>query len=306
MDGLLVIDKPPGPTSHDVVARMRRVLREKRVGHTGTLDPLATGVLPLVLGRATRLARFLTAGDKTYEAVIALGIATETADAEGAPIGEPYRGPLPDAPTIDRALAAFRGTFMQTAPAYSAKKIGGVRSYELARARKPGAPAPVEVRASAVELLGVDGARVTVRVECSAGFYVRSLARDLGERLDIGAHLVALRRTRSAGYGLEAAITMADAERDPGRAAAAVIPMGRMLPDFPAVTLASDAVRRAIQGRDVTNPLSTNHLATNRATPLVPNLKSLPVRLLDETGDLVGVAEPAASPGLLHPSVILR
>ena len=288
MDGLLVVDKPPGPTSHDVVARIRRVLREKRVGHTGTLDPLATGVLPLVLGKATRLARFLSGSDKTYEAVIALGIGTDSADAQGAPIGAPHEGPLPDAAAIDRALDAFRGTFLQQPPALSAKKIGGVRSYELARDAAAVLPDPVTVTARAIEILRVDGATVTLRVDCSAGFYVRSLAHDLGARLGIGAHLAALRRTRAAGYGLDAAILLADAEQDPGRASAAVVPMGRMLENIPAVTLPPDDVRRAVNGRDVAGPES----------PLV--------RLLDETGDLVGLGEPASVPGLLHPSVILR
>src|SRR5213596_25639 len=113
MDGLLIIDKPSGPTSHDVVARVRRVLRERRVGHTGTLDPAATGVLPLVVGRATRLARFLSAGDKSYEAVVRLGVSTDSGDAEGRPIGSAFAGPLPSRDAIDRALDPFRGTFLQ-------------------------------------------------------------------------------------------------------------------------------------------------------------------------------------------------
>ncbi len=125
MDGVLVIDKPAGPTSHDVVARVRRLLRERRVGHTGTLDPMATGVLPLVVGRATRLARFLSASDKTYEAVVALGYATDTGDSTGTPIGDRRPAGTPPArDAIDRALDEFRGTFLQQPPAYSAKKIG--------------------------------------------------------------------------------------------------------------------------------------------------------------------------------------
>src|SRR5436309_15853724 len=134
MDGVLVIDKPVGLTSHDVVARARRILRERRVGHTGTLDPAATGVLPLVIGRATRLARFLSASDKSYDAVVVLGMASDTGDATGTPIGSPHQGPLPSRDAIDHALDAFRGTFMQQPPAYSAKKIEGKRSYTLARA----------------------------------------------------------------------------------------------------------------------------------------------------------------------------
>src|SRR5262252_88967 len=136
MDGLLIIDKPAGPTSHDVVARMRRALGERRIGHTGTLDPAATGVLPLVVGRATRLARFVGASSKSYEAVVRLGVATDTADAAGLPIGPPHDGPLPSRDAIDRALSEFRGTFLQRPPAYSAKKVAGTRSYALARASR--------------------------------------------------------------------------------------------------------------------------------------------------------------------------
>jgi len=298
MDGVLIVDKPSGPTSHDVVARVRRVLREKRVGHTGTLDPLATGVLPLVLGKATRLARFLSGSDKTYEAVIALGIATDSADAEGTPIGTPHDGSLPDAAAIERALDGFRGTFLQQPPAHSAKKIGGVRSYELARDAAAVLPDPVTVTARAIEVVRVDGATVMLRVVCSAGFYVRSLAHDLGARLGVGAHLAALRRTCAAGYGIDAAIPLADAERNPERAAAAVIPMGRMLSDLPAVVLDGDDVRRAINGRDLAAIPDKSRPSTSSGRLLV--------RLLDEAGDLIGLGEPASVPGLLHPSVILR
>ena len=136
MDGVLVIDKPAGPTSHDVVARMRRRLGERSIGHTGTLNPTATGVLPLVVGRATRLARFLSCGDKAYDAVVRLGIATDTGDAAGTAVGEPFAGPMPVREAIERALDAFRGSYLQQPPAYSAKKIAGRRSYAIARARK--------------------------------------------------------------------------------------------------------------------------------------------------------------------------
>src|SRR5580765_2735068 len=137
MDGLLVIDKPPGPTSHDVVAIMRRVLGERRIGHTGTLDPAASGVLPLVLGRATRLARFLSASEKRYEAVVRFGVATDTYDAEGTPVGTVRRGVTPPRDEIEASLKGLRGTIVQQPPAYSAKKIAGRRSYDLARATYP-------------------------------------------------------------------------------------------------------------------------------------------------------------------------
>src|SRR5262245_53837740 len=214
MDGLLVVDKPSGPTSHDVVARMRRVLREQRIGHTGTLDPGATGVLPLVIGRATRLARFLSASDKSYEAIIRLGFATDTADTEGSPIGGRYDGPLPAIEAINRALDAFRGQFLQQPPAFSAKKIGGRRSYDLAR-RGPSLPVPDQslprpqpVTVHRLQILTVDGDAVTVSIDCSAGFYVRSLACDLGERLGTGGHLIGLRRTCSGEYSIADALPL--------------------------------------------------------------------------------------------------
>src|SRR5258708_2382874 len=191
MDGLLVIDKPAGPTSHDVVARMRRVLREKRIGHTGTLDPMATGVLLLVLGKATRLAKFLTTSEKSYDAVVRLGFATETADALGTAIGTVHDGAMPSREAIDAALDEFRRTFMQQPPAFSAKKIDGQRSYKLARNARlkpsrsdprdlpdrrdlpdpPALPARCSVTTNRLEIVSIEADRVTLRVDCSAGFY---------------------------------------------------------------------------------------------------------------------------------------
>ena len=142
MDGVLVIDKPVGPTSHDVVARVRRALGERRIGHTGTLDPAASGVLPLVVGRATRLAQFLSARDKSYDAIIRLGSSTDTGDAQGHAVGVPHADALPSREAIEEALETFRGTYLQQPPAYSAKRIDGTRSYKLARARARSMPAP--------------------------------------------------------------------------------------------------------------------------------------------------------------------
>ena len=298
MDGLLVIDKPAGPTSHDVVARMRRVLGERRIGHTGTLDPNASGVLPLVIGRATRLAKFLSGGNKTYEAVVRFGIATDSYDAEGTPVGAPWTGPSPARGAIEAALADFRGTFMQQPPAYSAKKIDGERSYKAARAARSGDPArpalpalpAVSVTVHGLELLSIEAEEVTLRVECSAGFYVRSLAHDLGARLGTGAHLAALRRTVSAGFTLEEAIPLEFAERSRDDAVEAVLPMERMLPQFSAVVLTDDGVLRALHGRDI----STSETVSG------------PVRLVDQLGQLVAIAEPTGVPGVLHPAVVLR
>ena len=306
MDGVLVIDKPAGPTSHDVVARVRRLLRERRVGHTGTLDPMATGVLPLVVGRATRLARFLSASDKTYEAVVALGYATDTGDSTGMAIGDRRPAePPPARDAIDRALDEFRGTFLQQPPAYSAKKIKGRRSYELARAQELDRnslvvslsnheqavrPAPAEVTVHRLEVLHVDGCRVTLRLDCSAGFYVRSLAHDVGERLGTGAHLAALRRTRGGDYTLDDAIPLDEAEREPTAAVSRLIPLARMLQRLPAIALSEDGVRRVRHGQDVPSETAGAKY----------------VRLMDSGGDLIGIAEPASTSGLLHPFVVLR
>ena len=323
MDGLLVLDKPPGPTSHDVVARLRRVLGERRIGHTGTLDPAASGVLPLVLGRATRLARFLSAGDKGYEAVIRVGVATDTYDAEGAPLGPPHRGPMPSRNEIDRALDAFRGTFLQQPPAFSAKKIDGKRSHRLARARArdsadqhsstgagasapPALPAPVSVTAHAIEIVGLDGDTVTLRVDCSAGFYVRALAHDLGERLGTGAHLAALRRTSSGDFTLADALSFESAERNRDEACRAVVPLAHMLPRWSSVVLTDEGARRVAHGRDVGPDDITASVPPGRPpVRFPPATDQAAVRLLDPRGELIGVAEPAQSPGLLHPSVVL-
>jgi tRNA pseudouridine55 synthase len=292
MDGLLIVDKPSGPTSHDVVARLRRVLRERRIGHTGTLDPLATGVLPLVVGRATRLARFLSASDKAYDAVIALGCATDTGDRLGTPIARATSAEAPaiGRDAIERALDEFRGTYLQQPPVYSAKKVGGRRSYALARAGSVPESVPLRPQSVTVhrlELIAVEGNLVTLGLDCSAGFYVRSLAHDLGERLGTGAHLAELRRTRSGDYTVNEAMPLEAAERDPGAAAERLIPLSQMLRRLPVVELTADDARRARNGQDI----------AGQATG--------PVRLIDPAGELVGIAEPTGVAGLLHPFVVL-
>lgn len=310
MDGLLVVDKPAGPTSHDVVARVRRALGERRVGHTGTLDPIATGVLPLVLGRATRLARFLSSSDKSYDAVVRLGVATDTYDAEGTPLGAPHEGPLPPRDEIERALDGFRGTFTQEPPAFSAKKIAGRRSYESARRRSrfpvppahpafsalPDLPAPVEVRVRRLDIVAVESDLLTLRVDCSTGFYVRSLAHDLGSQLGIGAHLASLRRTRIGDVTLADAIGFDMIEQEPARAAGAVIPPARMLLGLSAVTLTSEGVRRAMHGRDL-GPADLEDAVTGAPGDWV--------RLVDPAGELVAIGRLSDTPGLLHPSIVL-
>src|SRR5215216_4331141 len=204
MDGLLVIDKTAGMTSHDVVVAGRRLLGEKRIGHTGTLDPLATGVLPLACGRATRLVRFLSATEKDYEATILFGVTTDTLDVTGEELSR--SGTVPSREAVATVLRSFEGVQMQVPPAYSAKKVAGRRAYELARRDEPVALAPVAVRASRIELAEYGNDRCRITVTCSAGFYVRALVRDVGERCGTGACLEALRRTRSGDFTLDEAV----------------------------------------------------------------------------------------------------
>ena len=310
MDGLLVIDKPAGPTSHDIVARMRRVLGESRIGHTGTLDPAASGVLPLVLGRATRLARFMSGSNKRYEAVVRFGQATDTYDAEGVPVGERSQE-IPSRTQIESALDMFRGTFDQQPPAFSAKKIAGRRSYKSARAARlkpppdlPGPPAqvsgalpaPASVTVHHLALVGLAGDCATLTLECSAGFYVRSLAHELGAKLGTGAHLAGLRRTASAGLTLADAIPLDAAERSREDAVAAIVPIERMLQDLPSVVLGREDVERVTHGQDVAPTAITGARRPGEDS----------VRLFDQAGQLVGIGEAAAAPGVLHPSVVLR
>jgi tRNA pseudouridine55 synthase len=334
MDGLSVIDKPAGPTSHDVVRRMRRVLGERRIGHAGTLDPGATGVLVLLVGRATRLAQFLSSSDKTYEAVLRLGQRTDSGDADGTPVGGFYQGPMPARQDIERALNEFRGTFLQRPPAFSAKHVAGTRSHHLARsARRTGTaladesrPDPVSVTAHRIDVLHAEDDEVTLRLDCSAGFYVRSLAQDLGERLGTGGHVKSLRRTRSGAFGLGQALSLETAEREPAQAAASLLPMAEALPELPAITLSPEGVRRVRHGRDV-GPAEFASVRDD-ATPgrEIPGAgisggtrRGLPgpdgggrivrpatrMRLIDVEGILVAIGEPAGTSGLLHPLIVL-
>jgi tRNA pseudouridine55 synthase len=309
LDGLLVIDKPEGPTSHDVVARMRRVLGERRIGHTGTLDPLATGVLALLLGRATRLAQFLTSDDKSYRATIRLGQATTTYDRQGEPAGEAVTVTRLDRARLETALDAFRGRFLQTPPIYSAKKVGGQSAHRLARRGEAATLSPVAVTVHALTLVAVDGADLTVDVRCSAGFYVRSLAHDLGAVLGCGAHLRALRRTAAGPLGLDGALSLAEAEGSREAALAHVRPLAALLPDWPAVRVAPHGEARVRSGGLLgpadcdswTEPDPGSGVAGPGAAGDVS------VRILDAAGGLVALGawvSPAGSP-LLHPRVVL-
>jgi tRNA pseudouridine55 synthase len=301
VDGLLILDKPEGPTSHDIVARIRRLFRSPRVGHTGTLDPMATGVLPLVLGKATRLARFLSSDRKRYEAVVQLGQATATYDRLGDPVGPAATPPdlSGDCAALASALDRFRGTITQTPPAYSAKKIAGEAAYKLARRGEAVTPAPVQVHVSRLDLLAVDapGGRVTLDVECSAGFYVRSLAHDLGIALGCGGHLTALRRTASGEWTLAHAVTLDLCEREPDQARARLVPLSGLLTWMPGASLTDAGVARVRHGQPV-RPVDLT-----RPAPIAGEPDSY-VRLLDQDGSLLALAQRTAD-GTLHPALVL-
>ena len=299
MDGVLLIDKPIGPTSHDAVARMRRALGERSIGHTGTLDPRATGLLPLVVGRATRLASLLTSGDKPNEATIRLGVSTTTDDAEGEPIGEEAAA-LPDDEAVRAALEEFRGEIAQVPPRHSAKKVSGTRAYALARRDRPVELAPVAVTVKRLEWVHRHERDLQVTVSATAGFYVRSLARDLGQRLGCGAHLAALRRTASGAFTIDAAIPLEEAEQMGRTAADRLLSPADALPHLAAVRLTESGLRRALHG----NPVAPEDLE-GRVVPPPPQGGGpvLPIRLLGPDGRLVALAH--ARGGALHPVVVL-
>jgi tRNA pseudouridine55 synthase len=246
MNGILLIDKPQGMTSHDVVRRVRRLLQTRRVGHTGTLDPLATGVLPVAVGEATRIVEFLMAGDKTYRAVLKLGETTTTQDAEGEVLEHrPTVGITVDA--VVAAARSFEGVIRQLPPMYSALKKDGVPLYRLARQGIEVERESREVRIDRLEILDVDLPRITLEVDCSKGTYVRTLCHDLGLALGTGAHLVALRRTRSGSFIAADCVTLEQLEAA-GTAAPPLLSVDEALRDMPALEIDAEAARRLGDG----------------------------------------------------------
>jgi len=316
MDGLLIIDKPAGWTSHDVVARARRLLKEKRVGHTGTLDPFATGVLVLLVGRATRLAQFLAGAEKEYEATVRLGYATTTGDltgarregmndAEGMNAGAGVCAAL-GREQVEAALASLRGEIEQVPPMYSAKKVGGKKLYELARRGEEIEREAVRVRVVEFEVVAEgdgtflkrneDGTcDVRARVVCSAGTYVRALAESLGERLGTGAHLAALRRTRAGLFRVNEAVTPDELQRlvEGGGAGDILIPLEAALPHLPTAHLTNDEARRVRHGAGI------------RAEGPREWEDGGHVLMLDVRGRLLAVGVYDAARGLLQPRVML-
>lgn len=320
MDGVLSINKPPGLTSHDVVAQVRHILQQRRVGHTGTLDPFATGVLVTLVGRATRLAQFLSGVEKEYEAVIRLGYATDTGDITGKPVrdNEEDLAPAGKATSassqrwskeeIEAALESLRGEIDQVPPMYSAKKQGGRKLYELARRGEEVERKPVRVciyEFEAINLASTSTAELLkdnrdgtfdfeVRVACSAGTYVRTLAEDFGKRLGVGAHLAELRRTRVGDFHVDEAQTLEQlkvhfAEESLGKI---LHKPDEALARLPFVELSADDVRRVQNGL----PVKVSKAAWNDGEQ---------VRMRDEHGNLVAVAAFKTAEGSLHPRVVI-
>ena len=293
MDGILVIDKPEGITSHDVVNRIRQITAQKRVGHLGTLDPIATGVLPVAVGRATRLAQFFLHRDKVYEAVIRFGFATDTYDRAGEQVGEAKQVTL-DAADLERRMGGYVGEIEQTPPPVSAKKVHGVAAYKLARRNIPVELAPVRVRVEEFALLGVEGDRARVRVQCSAGMYLRALAHDLGREMQVGAHVESLRRLRAGEFSLEMARTLdqLQALAEEKRLEEAVVPTEQLLPEAPAECVDEITAGHILHGRDF------------RVSPFRVRQGARLVKALDSGGRLLAIGE-IRLPNLYHPIVVL-
>lgn len=283
-DGLLLIDKPAGWTSHDVVAKVRRLLGQRRAGHTGTLDPFATGLLVVCLGQATRLAEYLTAHEKEYIGEAVLGVETETDDCDGrVTVMRPVRAL--DNAAVQAAARSLTGTIMQMPPAFSALKVDGKRAYALAREGQAPelAPRPVEVRVFEARLLAPD--RVGLRVVCGPGTYIRSLARDLGRELGCGAHLASLRRVRSGELHVREAVTMAELEAltAAGRAGEVILPADEGLLRWDAAILGAAGARDFAHGN------------LHRAAP---SRAGGPIRVYAADGRFLGIGEARADAGI--------
>jgi tRNA pseudouridine55 synthase len=297
MNGVLVIDKPPGLTSHDVVNRVRRILGQRAVGHLGTLDPLATGVLPVVLGNLTRLAQFYTHSEKTYEGVIRFGFATDTYDADGEPTTPPQDVRI----NYDevRALAAqFQGAIEQMPPPFSAKKLAGVPAYKLARKKQEVALKPVQVEIKEFVILdttrGQTKDQATFRARVASGTYIRSVAHEMGQKLGCGAHLASLRRTAAAEFTIEDAHSLQALESamQQGSAESFALTMlvhpRKLLPQLPSVTASEESAALIRSGRAVN----------------LPEMSRAPqVKVFYGQRDLIAIATRIAGT-LFHPKIV--
>ena len=289
MDGILIIDKPAGITSHDVVARVRRTLKTKRVGHTGTLDPFATGVMVVLVGKATRLAQFLDKDEKEYEAVVRFGFETDTGDNTGSPRSEIRNPHSVDAETVESALARFRGTFMQTPPMYSAKKIEGKKLYELARKGVEVEREAVKITIKHLELVpdgNLPADSLRIRVACSAGTYIRTLAEDIGREVGLGAHLTELRRTWAGRFTIDEAVELDEIRQSD------LLPIELAVEHLPTFTLGEDRVPKTLNG------MSTRDLSSTFTGGQY-------IRMTAPDGDLVAIGFYDDAEKVIQPKVVL-
>ncbi len=293
MDGVIIVDKAREWTSHDVVNKMRRLAGTRKVGHLGTLDPGATGVLPLVIGRATRLAQFFTRNDKTYEGVIHFGYSTDSYDMDGEATSAEAAVTL-ERETLEMLLDGFRGALLQTPPPVSAKKIAGRPAYELARKGQPVELKPAAVEVYDLQITAIEGCEATIRMHCSAGTYVRSIAHDAGQALGCGAFLKALRRTASGDFKIEQARTLEElavlAEEE--RLGEALIPAAQLLPGFPAELVDAITVGQIRNGRDF------------RVSPFHIREDTRYVKAITPEGELIAIGEMRL-PRVYHPVLVL-
>jgi tRNA pseudouridine55 synthase len=291
--GAFVVDKPAGWTSHDVVGKLRRIAQTKRIGHLGTLDPMATGVLPLLVGKATRLAQFFSRGVKVYEGTIRFGYSTDTYDAEGKPTS-------PEVPVslhreeVERHLHGLRGRLLQVPPPISAKKVAGTRAYKLARRNIAVELPPVEIEIFSVDLLRCETPEIDLRVTCSAGTYMRSIAHDTGQKMGCGAFLAALRRTQSGHFKAADAKILDQLQHlsENGRLREALIPAADLLPEFPLEVVDAAAQRFIRQGRDF------------RVSPFRNSGGAPFVKAVAQDGELIAIGQ-IRLPHLYHPVLVL-
>lgn len=301
MDGVLIVDKPPKITSHDVILRCRHILETKRIGHTGTLDPFATGVMVILVGRATRLAQFLDRDVKEYEAEVCFGFETDTGDLTGQP-KTILQNFAPFSETeIEKVLQEFRGEIWQTPPMFSAKKIKGKKLYQLARKGVEIERKPIKIAVHELKLISLGtkeatrcAQRATLRILCSAGTYIRVLAEDIGRKIGVGAHLTALRRLRSGKFTIEQAVSLEDLEKiskaeEPEKF---LLPMNEAILHLPKIVLDKARVEKTKKGlgsRYEKNDLQENH----------------PVRLIDEDENLIAVGYFDKTKNIVQPKIVL-
>ena len=300
MNGLLIVNKPAGITSHDVVDRARRLLGLRRIGHTGILDPIATGVLPLCVGRATRLAQFILAERKTYEGTIRLGWATATYDSEGEPVGE-RKAPDVTQKQVEEAFVLFRGKIQQIPPMFSAKKVGGKKLYELAREGKEIERKPVEIEVFELQVLSFDGERVGFRMSCSSGGYVRNVAHEVGQKLGCGGHIESLTRTAVGLITLAQAASLEELTAE--NAAEHVMPMEKIPLNMPFIRITQAGLLLLKHGQPLDRSVIREAGGESGDGRCAKAHKSH-VRVLGPEGELVAIAE-RHTPTFFQPRVVL-